>query len=69
MNDYSLGAINVEDCVFDYFLLSDHLPLDKAAAIIERDLLECREKDTHKVVIDVNDAADRFSDAEKIKFA
>jgi hypothetical protein len=39
MNDYSPGAINVEGCVFDDFLLTNNLPPEKVPAVIERDRL------------------------------
>ena len=38
-NDYSPGPIHAEGCVFDDFLLTDHLPPDQAPAVIERDRL------------------------------
>ena len=34
MNDYSPGAINVEGCVFDDFLLTNNLPPEKVPAVI-----------------------------------
>lgn len=36
-SNYSPGPINVEACVFDDFRLTEHLPAEKAPAVIERD--------------------------------
>jgi hypothetical protein len=57
--------------ITDYLsiMVKGPLSLSDFKKITDETLLKCREKDIRKVVIDVNDAAGTFSDADKIEFA
>jgi hypothetical protein len=61
----------------DIVAISDYLSIMVKGAlsvsdfmtITDETLVRCLEKDIHKVVIDVTDAAGTFSDSDKIEFA